>query len=50
MTEAAKAIYPPSNDFVAKAHVDAKAYEARYAASVADPEAFFFQSLPVYLI
>ncbi len=41
MTEAAKSIYPPSNDFVAKAHVDAKAYEARYAASVQDPEAFW---------
>jgi acetyl-CoA synthetase len=41
MTEAAKSIYPPSNDFVAKAHVDAKTYEARYAASVQDPEAFW---------
>jgi len=41
MTEAAKTIYPPSNDFVAKAHVDAKGYEARYAASVRDPEAFW---------
>jgi acetyl-CoA synthetase len=41
MTEAAKSVYPPSNDFVAKAHVDAKGYEARYAASVQDPEAFW---------
>ncbi|MBS3980376.1 MAG: acetate--CoA ligase [Rhodobacteraceae bacterium] len=41
MTEAAKSIYPPTNDFVAKAHVDAKAYEARYAASVQDPETFW---------
>ncbi len=41
MTDAAKTIYPPSNDFVAKAHVDAKGYETRYAASVRDPEAFW---------
>ena len=35
MTDAAKTIYPPSNDFVAKAHVDAKGYETRYAAPTA---------------
>jgi len=36
-----KAVYPASADFVAKAHIDAATYEARYAASVADPEAFW---------
>jgi acetyl-CoA synthetase len=36
-----KAVYPASADFVATAHVDAAAYEARYAASVADPEGFW---------
>jgi acetyl-CoA synthetase len=36
-----KSIYPASADFVAKAHVDAAAYEARYAASVTDPEGFW---------
>ena len=41
MSEAAKSVYPPSQDFVAKAHIDAKSYEARYAASVADPGAFW---------
>ncbi|MFM7333116.1 MAG: acetate--CoA ligase [Tabrizicola sp.] len=41
MSEAAKSIYPPSSDFAAKAHVDAKTYEARYAASIQDPEAFW---------
>ncbi|OYX20257.1 MAG: acetate--CoA ligase [Rhodobacterales bacterium 32-66-9] len=38
---ALKSVYPASADFVAKAHVDAEAYAARYAASVADPEAFW---------
>jgi acetyl-CoA synthetase len=38
---ALKSVYPASADFVAKAHVDAATYEARYAASVADPEAFW---------
>jgi acetyl-CoA synthetase len=36
-----KSIYPASADFVAKAHVDAATYEARYAASIKDPEAFW---------
>jgi acetyl-CoA synthetase len=36
-----KSVYPASADFVAKAHIDAKGYEARYAASVADPEKFW---------
>jgi acetyl-CoA synthetase len=40
---ALKSIYPASQDFVAKAHVDAAAYEARYAASVRDPEGFWGQ-------
>ncbi|MFP5481176.1 MAG: acetate--CoA ligase [Alphaproteobacteria bacterium] len=38
-----KSIYPASDDFVAKAHVDAAAYESRYAASVKDPEGFWGQ-------
>jgi acetyl-CoA synthetase len=36
-----KPIYAASADFVAKAHVSPAQYEARYAASVADPEAFW---------
>ena len=36
-----KAIYPASADFVAKAHVNDVQYETMYAASVADPEAFW---------
>ena len=36
-----KSVYPASADFVAKAHIDAAGYEARYAASVADPEGFW---------
>ncbi len=34
-------IYPASDEFVANAHVDAAKYEEMYAASVADPEAFW---------
>ena len=34
-------IYPPSNDFVAKAHVDAETYETMYKASIEDPESFW---------
>ena len=34
-------IYPASGDFVANAHVDAARYASMYAASVADPEAFW---------
>ena len=43
MTEpsALKAVYPASAAFVASAHIDAAGYAARYAASVADPEAFW---------
>ena len=33
--------YAPSPDFVANAHVDAAKYDAMYAASVNDPEAFW---------
>jgi acetyl-CoA synthetase len=40
---ALKSVYPASPDFVAKAHVDADAYQARYAASVEDPEGFWGQ-------
>jgi len=35
------AVYPASAAFVAQAHVDAAGYAARYAASVADPVAFW---------
>ncbi len=34
-------VYPASDEFVANAHVDAAAYEAMYAASMADPTAFW---------
>ena len=34
-------VYPASADFVAHAHVDGAKYEAMYAASVADPDAFW---------
>ncbi|MBL4750346.1 MAG: acetate--CoA ligase [Amylibacter sp.] len=34
-------IYPPSAEFAANAHVDQAKYEEMYAASVADPEAFW---------
>ena len=33
--------HAPSADFIAKAHVDAAKYDALYAASVADPDAFW---------
>ncbi|WP_299624182.1 acetate--CoA ligase [uncultured Tateyamaria sp.] len=33
--------YPPSAEMAANAHVDAAKYEAMYAASIADPEAFW---------
>jgi len=35
------ASYPPSAEFVGSAHVDAAKYDEMYAASVADPEAFW---------
>jgi len=34
-------IYPPSNDFVSKAHVDAERYETMYKHSVEDPDGFW---------
>ncbi len=34
-------IYPPSPDFVAGAHIDRARYDALYAASVSDPDAFW---------
>jgi acetyl-CoA synthetase len=40
MTEQA-ALHAPAADFVAHAHLDAAGYAARYAASVADPDAFW---------
>ncbi len=33
--------YPPSADIVSGAHIDAKTYDKMYAASIADPEAFW---------
>ncbi len=39
--QAAAGIYPPSADFAATAHVDAGRYAEMYAASVADPAAFW---------
>ncbi|MFN6926176.1 MAG: acetate--CoA ligase [Tabrizicola sp.] len=40
---ALKSIYPASPEFVAKAHVNAESYAARYAASVSDPDGFWGQ-------
>ena len=36
-----KTTYPPSSEMVAKAHVDAAKYAEMYAASIADPDAFW---------
>ena len=33
--------FPPSSEFAANAHVDSECYETTYAASMADPEAFW---------
>ena len=41
--QAVAGTYPASADFVANAHVDAAGYQALYAASVADPVAFWAQ-------
>ncbi|MGS4943905.1 acetate--CoA ligase [Meridianimarinicoccus sp. RP-17] len=40
-TEGAARTYPPSADFAANAHIDAATYDDMYAASLADPEAFW---------
>jgi acetyl-CoA synthetase len=34
-------LYPPSDDFIAHAHINAAKYDAMYAASVKDPDAFW---------
>jgi len=34
-------IYPASEEFIAKAHVDSAMYEKMYAASISDPDAFW---------
>ena len=34
-------VYPPSAEFVKNAHIDAAGYAEKYAASIADPEAFW---------
>ncbi len=36
-----QAVYPPTAEFAAHAHADKETYDAMYAASVADPEAFW---------
>ncbi|MEM7520771.1 MAG: acetate--CoA ligase [Pseudomonadota bacterium] len=41
MSETAAKTYPPSDEMAAGAHVDAAGYEAMYAASIADPDAFW---------
>ena len=42
MTEAARdAIYPVPAEWAARAHVDAGAYEAKYAEAIADPDGFW---------
>jgi acetyl-CoA synthetase len=38
---AAGGVYTASPEFIARAHVDAARYDAMYAASIADPEAFW---------
>ncbi|MEM6896155.1 MAG: acetate--CoA ligase, partial [Pseudomonadota bacterium] len=38
---ATDALYPPSAEAVEKAHIDAAGYDEMYAASVADPDAFW---------
>ena len=37
----AEPVYPPSAAFVAASHLDAAAYQVNYAASMADPDAFW---------
>ena len=37
----ADTIYPPAAAFAASAHADKATYEAMYAASIADPDAFW---------
>ena len=34
-------LYPASEEFASKAHIDAETYDKMYAASVADPDAFW---------
>jgi acetyl-CoA synthetase len=41
MSDTQSKTYPPSAEMAANAHVDAAKYDAMYAASVADPEAFW---------
>ncbi len=41
MLDHADEIHKPSDEFVANAHIDAAKYKEMYAASVADPEAFW---------
>ena len=41
MTDHAPAIYPPAEDFTAKAHADKATYDAMYKASIDDPEGFW---------
>ncbi|MFT6022690.1 MAG: acetyl-CoA synthetase [Ascidiaceihabitans sp.] len=41
MSETAAKTFPPSAEMAANAHVDAAKYDAMYAASIADPDAFW---------
>ncbi|WP_226621166.1 acetyl-coenzyme A synthetase N-terminal domain-containing protein, partial [Alloyangia pacifica] len=34
-------LHPPSEDFVAEAHVDAARYDEMYARSISDPDGFW---------
>jgi len=43
MSDHAQTVYTASDYFIAKAHVDAAGYDRMYAASVADPDAFWAQ-------
>ena len=40
-TRLSSSVYPPAQEVVARAHVDAQAYERMYRDSVADPDAFW---------
>ena len=41
MSEPQSTVYPPSEEMVAKAHVDAAKYDSMYAESINDPEGFW---------
>ena len=41
MSDTAAKTFPPSAEMAANAHVDAAKYDTMYAASIADPDAFW---------